>query len=298
MRKIQFAICSQGFESFEMVYQDILNEFDEGLVEVKIDASNPMQETMAGIEICNDFLERFQTAVTKHGFESIEEEIHFFKNLKSGPLSYLIYFTEVRSCEMQLPKWNLQAKLAHIEGETIKINSFFDQNLDFRFYMENGNGEKDEMYFSRKYLKESPISISSPYFRNSSFNTSHDELWAMLKGFEMYGNYLSSIKSELETAPNEVSEPMDKNSPYRFTKPATAAMELIYALKLAGFINHGDFEIKAFVEFFSKTFGLAIKDPYGLFKQITQRKSDRTKYLRMLMDALLAELEKRDEYIQ
>lgn len=297
MRKIRFAIRSQGFESFEMVYQDLLIEFDEGLIEVKKEASNPMQEAMAGIEICNGFLERFQMAVTKHGFESIEEEIHFFKNLKSEPLSYLIYFMEIRSCEMQLPKWNLQAKLAHIEGETSRINSLFYQNLDFRFYMENGNGEKDVMYFSRKYLKESPISISSPYFRNSSFNTSHDELWAMLKGLRVYGNYLNSMKTKLESMSNEVSEPEDKNSPFRFTKPATAAMELIYALKLAGFINHGDFEIKAFVEFFSKTFGLAIKDPYGLFKQIAQRKSDRTKYLRMLMDALLVELQKRDEYI-
>ncbi|MGB6153608.1 MAG: RteC domain-containing protein [Pricia sp.] len=237
-------------------------------------------------------------AVTNHGFESIEKEIHFFKNVKSEALSYLIYYTEVRSCEMQLPKWILQAKLAHIEGEASRINSFLNQNLDFRFYMENGNGEKDEIYFSRKYLKESPINISSHYFRNSSFNTSHDELWATIKGFGMYGNYLNGLKTKLETAPNEVSEPRDKDYPYRFTKSATAAMELIYALKLAGFINHGDFEIKAFVEFFSKTFGLVIKDPYGLFKQIAQRKSDRAKYLSILKNALLTELQKRDEYIQ
>ena len=280
-----------------MVYQDLLNEFNKGLIEVKKEASNPMQEAMAGIEICNGFLERFQMAVTKHGFESIEEEIHFFKNLKSEPLGHLIYYTEIRSCEMQLPKWNLQTKLAHIEGETSRIISFFNQNLDFRFYMENGNGEKDEMYFSRKYLRESPISLSSPYFRDSSFNTSHGEVWAINKGFEMYGNYLNSIKAKLENVSNTVSEQEDKTSPYRFTKPATAAIELIYALQVAGFINHGDFEIKAFVEFFSKTFGIAIKDPYGLFKQIAQRKSDRTKYLHMLMDALLADLEKRDEYI-
>jgi len=279
-----------------MVYQKILEDFEDTLRAAKKKAAGTMQEAVAGNKLCQDCLDRMRGAVAEHGFKNASTEIDFFKNVKSGPLSRLIYYTEVRSFQMNVPKWDGQARSEYIKAEIDRINSFLEANLDFRFYMDSGGNDRDERFFTRKFLNVAPISLSGPYYRDSLFNTSHDGLWARIMGQELYGNFLNDLVSELYRVPNE-SRSETNATEYRFTMPATAAIELIYALKLAGFINHGDFEIKAFVEFFSETFNLAIKDPYGLFKQIAQRKTDRAKYLNRLTDALLSELETRDGYI-
>lgn len=280
-----------------MTYKELLSDFDERLKELQNAASSPLAEAVDGMQICNDTLSDLRLAIAKNGFKNKDAEIHFFKNLKSEPFRFLIYFTEVRSCEMRMPKWGLQAKLEFIEAEINRINSFFDRNLDFQLYMENGASEKDKRYFTRKYLKDRPLTTSYPYFRDPLFNTSHDELWGMVKGFGLYGNYLKGHNAKMSAASNDTSGlPEEKDPPFRFTMPPTAAMEFIYAFKELRAFNHGNFEIKPFTDYFCQVFGMKIKDPYGLFVQITNRKTKRAKYIQMLLDAFLNSLERRDGY--
>lgn len=280
-----------------MSYLELLQEFDEKLKENRRVKSSSMGEAMAGIQICNDTLSDLRIAVEKDGFENKGAEIHFFKNVKSEPLRYLIYYTEVRSCEMKLPKWGLQAKSDYIYIEINRINSFFADNLDFQLYMENGADENDKRYFTRKYLNDRPLNTSYPYFRDPMFNTSHDKLWSMIKGLGLYGDYLGGLKAKLTGTSNRTSGlPENTNPPFRFTMPPTAAMEFIYAFKEVRAFNHGNFDIKPFTEYFCKVFGIEIKDPYGLFVQITNRKTKRAKYIQMLLDAFLNSLEGRDEF--
>jgi hypothetical protein len=119
----------------------------------------------------------------------------------------------------------------------------------------------------------------------------------MIKGFGLYGDYLGDLKARLTDISNRPSGlPETKNPPFRFTMPPTAAMEFIYAFKELRAFNHGNFDIKPFTEYFCNVFGIEIKDPYGLFAQITNRKTKRAKYIQMLLDAFLNSLERRDEF--
>lgn len=280
-----------------MTYKELLSDFDERLKELQSAASSSLKEAMAGIQICNTGLSDFRAAVAEHGFQDKDAEIHFFKKVKSAPLGFLIYYMEVRSCEMKMPKWGLEAKFEFIETEISRVNSFFDHNLDFQLYMENGGNEKDERYFTRKYLEDRPLNTSYPYFRDPLFNTSHDELWAMAKGFGLYGDYLGKLKVQLtDTTKKTPSSPETPHPPFRFTMPPTAAMEFIYAFKELKAFDHGNFDIKPFTDYFCQVFGIEIKDPYGLFVQITNRKTKRAKYIQMLLDAFLNSLERRDGY--
>ena len=275
----------------------MLSGFDEELKKLRAAASSPLGEATAGIPICNTALSGLRIAVAEHGFKDKNDEIHFFKNVKIEPLRFLVHYTEVRSCEMRMPKWGIQTKLKYIEVEIDRINSFFDQNLDFQLYMENGGSEKDERYFTRQYLEERPLATSYPYFKDPLFNTSHDELWAMAKGLGLYADYLWKLKVQLtDTANQTSSSPETQHPPFRFTMPPTAAMEFIYAFKELRAFNHGNFDIKPFTEYFCQVFGIEIKDPYGLFSQIANRKTKPAKYIQMLLDAFLNSLERRDGY--
>ena len=281
----------------DMLYREMLSGFDKKLKEIQGLSSSPMGEAMAGIEICNTTLLDLRIAVGKHGFKNIDVEIDFFKNVKSRPLRFLVHYTEVRSCEMKMPKWGLRAKLEFIELEIDRINTFFGHHPDFRLYMENGAVENDKRYFTRKHLNDFPLTTSYGYFKDPLFNTSHDGLWAMIKGLALYGNYLTGLNAKLNDASNEASGlPEKKDPPFRFTMSPTAAVEFIYAFKELRAFDHGNFDIKPFTDYFGEVFGIEIKDPYGLFAQIANRKTNRAKYVQMLLDAFQNSLDRRDGY--
>src|SRR5680860_1855700 len=280
-----------------MLYKEPLSDFDNRLKEIQSQSSSPMGEAIAGIEICNTTLLDLRIAVGKHGFKNTDVEIDFFKNVKSRPLRFLIHYTEVRSCEMKMPKWGLRAKLEFIELEIDRINTFFEHHPDFRLYMENGAVENDRRYFTRKHLNDLPLSTSYGYFKDPLFNTSHDGLWATIKGLALYGNYLTGLSAKLSAAPKESSGPSEKKDPpFRFTLSPTAAVEFIYAFKELRAFDHGTFDIRPFTDYFGEVFGIEIKDPYGLFAQITNRKTKRAKYIQMLLEAFLNSLDRRDGF--
>jgi len=280
-----------------MPYLKLLKEFEDKIRVNRNSKLTLMQEVVAGIYICNNALSDFRRTVAIESFKSKDEEAHFFKDVKSEPLCQLIHYSEVRSCLIKLPRCGLQAKLEFIDLEIKRVNSFFTNNLDFQLYMKSGGSERDKKYFTRKYFGNRPLNALYPCFRDPLFNTSHDEVWSTIKGFGLYGDYLKELKVKLIDTPNKISVPSEKvNPPFRFTMPATAAMEFIYAFKELRAFNHGNFDITPFTDYFSEVFDIEIKDPYGLFAQIANRKTKRAKYIQMLLDAFLNSLERRDEF--
>lgn len=279
----------------DMIYKEFLSDFDNRLKKIQSQSSSLMGEAMAGIEICTTALLDLRIAVGKHGFKNIDVEIDFFKNVKSRPLRFLIHYTEVRSCEMKMPKWGSRAKLEFIDIEFDRINTFFEHHPDFRLYMESGAVENDKRYFTRKYLNDFPLSTSYSYFKDPMFNSAYDELWSMIMGLALYGNYLTGLKAKLDDTSIKASGPPEKKDPaFRFTMSPTAAVEFIYAFKELRAFDHGNFDIKPFTDYFGEVFGIEIKDPYGLFAQIANRKTKRAKYVQMLLDAFHNSLERRD----
>ena len=58
----------------------------------------------------------------------------------------------------------------------------------------------DEHYFTRKHLGKMPVVKSYPYYKDTMFNTSHDEIWSRIKGLALYVGYLNIKKENLELA--------------------------------------------------------------------------------------------------
>ena len=279
-----------------MFYTPILDAFQTRLAEIQESGDSSLKKADLAIHLCNTTLENLRKSLQNHSFENVEAEIHFFKSVKLEPMSKLVLYTEVRSCELKLPKWGLDSKFEFLEVEIQRINSFFDHHLDFQLYMEQGRTLMDLQYFTRKHLNDHLLVTAHTYFRDPLFNTSHDELLSTIKGLGLYGNYLKGLNASLNA---KAKIPLDRKHqvPYQFTMPPTAAMEFIYAFKELRAFNHGNFDIKPFTDYFCKVFGIEIKDPYGLFAQIANRKTKRAKYIQMLLDAFLNSLKRRDDFL-
>jgi len=131
--------------------------FSEELDRIIKSSDSHLKKSEAGIRLCNEVLSQLQYRVEKEDFEDTPSEIDFFRNIKPFPMSYLIYFTEVRTCELTIPKAGACHKIRFLEKEIKKVNKFFAQNNDFVHYMEQNHNYLDHQFFSRNFRDNFPF---------------------------------------------------------------------------------------------------------------------------------------------
>lgn len=184
-----------------MFYKSILSNFNEKLSEIqKIDDS--LDQANMGYVLCTKTLDNLLKTIVGNGFENKDSEVFFFKYVKVEPMSYLIFYTEVRSFELRMPKIGTGHQLKYLERQIEKVNTFFSRHTEFLLYMENEYTHFDEHYFTKEHLDNTPLVKSYPYYRDPLFNTSYDEIWARIKGLALYIHYLKKKKEELENIKN------------------------------------------------------------------------------------------------
>ena len=161
-----------------MLYFKLIDEFDEDLKEIRIKTEAMVDQSNLTIALCAKTLGKFSRYVDEYGFESTKAEIEFFKTIKVIPMQYLIYYTEVRSCELRMPLIGKANKLEFLQKQTEKVNSFFSKHTEFLIYLNSNYEYLDKNYFTRTHLDKSLLVKSYPYYKDPKFNTSHGEILA------------------------------------------------------------------------------------------------------------------------
>ena len=242
-----------------------------------------------GISLCIKTLSKLQKQVDQKDFDNIQSEIEFFRNIKPLPMSYLIYFTEVRSCELMLPKAGKSHKIRFLEKEIKKINKFFSANNSFVNYMEQNHNYLDYEFFSRKGRRDFSFSPTINYYQNPEFSTSHDMLWSKVQALCRYIHY---IREKLELIQPGSSGDFRERQPNLlvWSGTKTSLVEIIYALYFKGDINHGTVDLKTIVAAFEDFFNIEIDNFYKTYGEMKSRKDPRTKYLHTIAAKLEAKM--------
>ncbi len=234
-----------------------------------------------GILACNKTLAELKEIVDKKDFNTVPEEIDFFKNIKPIPMSLLIYFTEVRSCELRMPKAGNTYKIQFLQKELRKINKFFHRNADFVHYMEQGYSYLDHQFFTRNHRNNFPFTPMTDYYQFPEFSTSQDMLWAKVKAMYRFIHYIRQALKRLKVHDSDIFEER-RHKVLVWTGPKTALTELIYALFSNGAINHGAADINTITDSFEDFFNIKLENVYKTYSEIKARKSSKTKFLEEL----------------
>ncbi|MEL7271386.1 MAG: RteC domain-containing protein [Bacteroidota bacterium] len=248
-----------------------------------------MEEAHSVYELCNDVLGILKKSAETNSFKNKAEEIHFFKNVKVEPMKYLVYYTEVRFCELRMPKIGPKHQLQFLEEQLNKVNSFFNKYTEFLIYMEEGYTHLDKHYFTRKNTNNFPTIKSYPYFKDQKFNTSHDEILAKIKGFGLYVPYLIKKKKELQTTDNQA-----RNNTLKWTGTYASFIELIYGCQVMGYFNHGILDIKTILQELGQFLDVPKGNPSRTYNEIKNRKSTRIKFFEEAGKKLLDKMDRED----
>jgi hypothetical protein len=276
------------------MFEKAMSKFSENVESLIQSRKTDLNKAEDGIGLCIKTLSKLQKQVDRDDFENTQAEIDFFKNIKPIPMSYLIYFTEVRSCELMLPKAGNSHKARFLEKEIKKINKFFSANNSFVNYMEQNHNYLDPQFFSRSGRNDFSFTPTINYYQNPEFSTSHDMLWAKVQALYRFIHY---IREKLELIQPGSSGNFRERQPslLLWSGSKTALVEIIYAIYLQGDVNHGTADLKTIVSAFEDFFNIKLENFYKTYGEMRARKDPRAKYLYQIAAILEAKMRQDDE---
>lgn len=240
---------------------------------------NSLKKANLGISICKKTLSKLRKQIENNELKSITTEVYFFKNIKPVPMSYLIYFLEIKTYEQQKPKAGIQYQINFLEKKLKKINKFFYRNSDFVSYMELGHTYLDHQFFSRKNTSELSINPLTHHLQTSEFSTTHDVLWSKIKAMNKLIDFIKNARENLHFKDyNKITPSKNKNT-LVWTAPKSALIELIYALYSVKSLNYGKADLRTIQNNFEEVFNIKLNQIYKTYAEMKARRGSQTKFI-------------------
>ena len=279
----------------QMDLETLCENLLEELNGIKFENLPILEQSHRSIGLCRNLLRTFKREILVNDFESVDEEIVFFKKIKQIPLVKLIYFSEIHSFEIQFPKADKGVQLKFVKKKINKLNRFFLYNLDFGQYVKSGATHFDKAYYTREHLDVYHITTSKFYFQDPDFCTPRDMLLGKFKAYHSLVGYMDQKQHYIKNSLNGKNmniKPTEK-IPWPFTN--TDWVELLYALCANGMAKQNGFSIIKISKILQEVFDFTPKEIYKTFQDIKNRKNSRTLFLDQLTASLLSGMDKSEE---
>lgn len=270
---------------------------NEQLNFIDLEIDNEIKRCEKAIEISLKAKENLRALIQKTNFKSQEEEIHFFKEIKPQFTSKIIYYNTIFKIEMKKPNGGYRILKKYYNNELIKLKAFFDNELDFYKYYRSGNIYLDYKYFLRGKF-DIKLSLSSYYFEtDTSFSTSHDFKVAKILANDLIQLYLENKLIMIDNKDNVEKSQRKPNVKLTWTSSKVALTELLYALHSEGVFNNGAADLKDIAEYLEHVFEIDLGQYRRTFLEIRVRKTERSKFLISLNEALIKRMDNSDDVI-
>jgi hypothetical protein len=273
----------------------LAQNLEKQLLEIEENSKTIMQRSKHSIIVCTKLLGQFKKEIVNKGFDSISDEIYFFKHTKQIPLRHLIYFSEIRSFEIQFPKADKDCQRKFIRKKIQKVNRFFIYNLDFTQYTDAEETHFDKEYYTRDYMDSYHITTSKFYFQDPDFFTPRDMLLGKFRAYNRLVAYLDNRLHDLEFSLRPTKTALKNTEKLIWPFTNTDWVELVYALSSAGVSKQNNLSISKVSKMMQEIFDFTPKDIYKTYQDIKNRKNSRTVFLDDLTTSLLSEMNKSEE---
>lgn len=279
-----------------MEYQELIDEFETKLETLESCQQDVLYKAETGITHTEKCVKRLRNQVVKNGFNSVQEEIRFFKYIKPQIFSKLIYYVKLYNIESKRPRSSSKFQVKYLNTQINKLQVYFNDNLEFYHYYRRGATTLDEQYFVRGQSDLRSPTESFHFFIDEEFSTCQDVTVATIMAFDMLIVYLQQEIEKLESHTNNPKlTTMKRMSKLFWTGSKTELTELIYALHSSGRVNSGTADIKEMALLFEQVFNIDLGNYYHTFIEIRARKCSKTKFLDKLIECLNKRFVESDE---
>ena len=167
------------------IYEKIQTELDVYLEKLESDTEDAIQKAEKGIKINKHSLELLREQVNTNEFKNSKSEIYFFKNVKPQVFSKLIYYVKLFNIETKRPRSSRKTQIKYLNEHIDKLQTYFNDNLEFYHYYRRGASFLDEQYFLRGKVDIRLHPDTFHFFTDKQFSTSHDSTVATILAYDM-----------------------------------------------------------------------------------------------------------------
>jgi len=268
-------------------------DLNNQLQAIDLEETNLIKKAQKSITCIKGSLCLLKTFMLSYTFKNEEEEILFFKEIKPGILSQLIYYIKINNIESKRPMGSFEIQQNYLLLELEKLTLFFNSHLEFYRYYRMNSTFLDDKFFVRGREDLHFHLDNLMIYIDPDFSTSQDCMVAKIVANDRLEVFLKTELDALSIKSNNTSWVQPAilgNTPLQWTDSKTALIELIYALYACGSLNNGRCEIRELTAFFEQIFNVRLTDIYRTFLEIKGRAAQ-TKYIDNLKTALLRKID-------
>lgn len=268
-------------------------ELNRQLQIIDLEETNLIVKAQRSIACIKNIYNTLKKFILDYTFKNEEEEILFFKEVKPGILSQLIYFTKLNNIESKRPIGSFEIQQRYLLNELEKLTSYFNSHLEFYKYYRMKSTFLDDKLFVRGREDFHLHLDNMMIYVDPEFSTSQDYMVAKIMANDRLEVYL---KTEIDALSIKANNPnwgqvgILGSSSLQWTESKTALVELIYALQASTAINKGNVDIRELVALFEQIFNVRLTDVYRTYVEIKIRATP-TKFLDSLKDGLVKKIE-------
>jgi hypothetical protein len=238
-------LSTDFFHVFELEMQQIKNSSGDPICKAK-QALSYIEEKR---KILFQWLEKFT-------FETDEDEIHFFKEIKLKITSKFIFYNKLLDIEFQLPTNSKKLRLKHYQNALNKCYQHSKTDKHFYKYYRTGCCHNDHLYFIRNSVMQILNSDINVINHDKKVCTSHDLKVANIVANDTLVIYLEEKIEQINN--NYNTKRTQTKSKLTWTGTKIEIVELIYSLYYQKIFNGGKAEIKEIAEEFSRAFNIQL----------------------------------------
>ena len=268
---------------------EFFNEFDYDLEQIANKYQDPIVHAHQAIELLDVKIKQMNKWLKKHQFETVQEEIYFFKEQKPKIIAKLIYYKDILAIETSMPSVKKE-KMAHCEKALNKIHLYQYNNKEFYQYYRSKLSYKDQEYYVRSGRKENIYEAWYLMNYNKRLCSSHDYKVAILIANDMLTLYVEN-KIELLQLTNSINQALKSN--LKWTASSYDFTEIVYGLHHNNSINNGNATIIEIATVIGRALNIKVDDKniYRDYIGIKERKSGYTKFTISMAENLEKQIE-------
>jgi len=249
--------------------------------EVYDDDQDMVKVSEKSLILIDESIRTLKEMISKHHFESLSEEVYFFKKLKPEFISKFIYYSTILDLESHKPAAGKKVLKKYYEAEQEKLKNFYVSQSEFYSYYKRNASYLDHKIFVRNsYDMKMKLSFGFYNF-DASFTTSHDHLIARFIANQQFDQYLKNqIENLIDTVNGKAI------SPLVWSASKVGLIELVYALYHMRCFNGGNIELSEVVKFVEKSLDTDLGNFHKTIFEIRNRKQGPTKFLQLVSDNL------------
>lgn len=265
-------------------------DLDKELNKIDIESNNAISKAESSYYAITKAINQLRDFTVNYQFQSIQEEIHFYKTIKPSFQSEQLYQAELYHIEANMPIGNRQVLEQYYQRVQEKMHLYFNRNTELFVYLMTGKTLFDEQYFLRANDQHSIDTAEI----DPGFSTHYSYKVSKLMAYQQVINYLNNIMA----GDQQLSFiGLKESKKLIWTGNKIWLIELVYALHAAGVVNNGQAEIGEIVALVEQLFNIKLGNFYSTFlKNIRPRKKTVTLFLNMLTDFLMKRINHLDEH--